>query len=58
MWGSMKAIVSEDIEQSIATEDTLRVMVDTTLALIHAGRPDGYLDCFNRGWLESAITIQ
>jgi hypothetical protein len=43
------------MEQSIATEDTLRLIVDTTAALIHTERPDGYLDCFNRGWLESAI---
>ena len=48
----MKAIVPEDIEQSIATEDTLRLIVDTTPALIHTGRPDGYLDYFNRGWLD------
>jgi len=49
---TMKAIVLEDIEQSIATEDTLRLIVDTTPALIHTGRPDGYLDYFNRGWLD------
>jgi len=48
----MKGIVLEDIEQSIATEDTLRLIVDTTPALIHTGRPDGYLDYFNRGWLD------
>ena len=48
----MKAIVPEDIEQSIATEDTLRLIVDTTPALIHTGRPDGHLDYFNRGWLD------
>ena len=48
----MKAIVPEDIEQSIGTEDTLRLIVDTTPALIHTGRPDGHLDYFNRGWLD------
>ena len=47
----MKAIVSGDAEQSIGTEDTLRLIVDTTPALIHTGRPDGHLDYFNRGWL-------
>src|SRR5437868_528778 len=51
MQGIMKAIVSGDAEQSIGTEDTLRLIVDTTPALIHTGRPDGHLDYFNRGWL-------
>ena len=32
-------------------EDALRLILDTTPALIHTGRPDGYLDYFNRGWL-------
>jgi hypothetical protein len=45
----MKAIAPEEIEQTIATEDTLRLIVDTTPTLIHTGRPDGYLDYFNRG---------
>jgi len=33
-------------------EDRLRLVVDTTPALIHTGRPDGYLDYFNQRWLE------
>jgi hypothetical protein len=45
----MKAIAPEEIEQTIATEDTLRLIVDTTRTLIHTGRPDGYLDYSNRG---------
>ena len=32
-------------------EDALHRAVDTTPAFIHTGRPDGYLDYFNRGWL-------
>ena len=32
-------------------EDALRLILDTTPALIHTGRPDGYLDYFNRRWL-------
>jgi hypothetical protein len=44
----MKAIAPEEIELTIATEDTLRLIVDTTPALIHTGRPDGYLDFFPR----------
>jgi PAS domain S-box-containing protein len=39
-------------KQSSPFEDQLRTMVDTTPALIHTGRPDGYLDYFNRGWLD------
>ena len=34
------------------TEDHLRLVLDTTPALIHTGRPDGYLDYFNQRWLE------
>ena len=39
-------------ERSSRFEDRLRTIVDTTPALIHTGRPDGYLDYFNRGWLD------
>jgi PAS domain S-box-containing protein len=39
-------------ERFTATEDALRRAVDTTPAFIHTGRPDGYLDYFNRGWLD------
>jgi PAS domain S-box-containing protein len=38
--------------QSAATENELRRAVDTTPAFIHTARPDGYLDYFNRGWLD------
>ena len=34
------------------SEDHLRLVLDTTPALIHTGRPDGYLDYFNQRWLE------
>ena len=30
----------------------LRLIFDSAPALIHTGRPDGYLDYFNRGWLD------
>src|ERR1700693_6157521 len=33
------------------TEDALRLILDTTPALIHTGRADGNLVYFNRGWL-------
>src|SRR6266705_4592029 len=39
-------------DQSTATEDALRRAADTTPAFIHTARPDGYLDYFNRGWLD------
>jgi len=32
--------------------DRLRLAIDTTPALIHTGRPNGYLDYFNHRWLE------
>ena len=34
------------------SEDHLRLVLDTTPALIHTGRSDGYLDYFNQRWLE------
>jgi len=39
-------------DQSTASEYALRRAVDTTPAFIHTARPDGYLDYFNRGWLD------
>ena len=48
----MKAIATEATERSIPAEDALRLVIDTTPALIHTGRPDGYLDYFNQRWLE------
>ena len=48
----MKARESLQNDQSPASEDALRRAVDTTPAFIHTARPDGYLDYFNRGWLD------
>jgi len=48
----MTASESFQNDQSTATESALRRAVDTTPALIHTARPDGYLDYFNRGWLD------
>src|SRR6266481_8462376 len=48
----MKASESLHNDQSTATENALRRAVDTTPAFIHTARPDGYLDYFNRGWLD------
>jgi hypothetical protein len=30
----------------------IQLLVDSIPALIHTGKPDGYLDCFNKPWLE------
>ena len=48
----MKASESLQNDQSTATENALRRAVDTTPAFIHTARPDGYMDYFNRGWLD------
>ena len=34
------------------SENRLRLIIDTTPALIHSARPDGYIDYFNKPWLE------
>ena len=41
-----------DIDDLKRAEEHLRLVIDTTPALIHSGRPDGYLDYFNKRWLE------
>ncbi len=47
----MKAIATEATERSIPAEDSLRLVIDATPALIHTGRPDGYLDTsISAGW--------
>jgi formate hydrogenlyase transcriptional activator len=43
---------NEASRQSTATEDSPRLLIDTTPALIHTALPDGALDFLNRGWLE------
>jgi PAS domain S-box-containing protein len=34
------------------SEDRLRLVIDTVPAMLHSARPDGYLDFFNKRWLE------
>jgi len=41
-----------DIQDRKQAEDRLHLVLDTTPALIHTGRPDGYLDYFNQRWLK------
>lgn len=43
----------EELRQSEAVaEERLRLVVDTTPAMINTCRPDGYLDYVNKGWLD------
>jgi PAS domain S-box-containing protein len=35
-------------------QDRLRLVIDTTPALLYSARPDGYVDFFNKRWLEYA----
>ncbi len=34
------------------SEDRLRLVIDTAPAMLHSARPDGYLDFFNKRWLD------
>jgi hypothetical protein len=43
---------NEASRQPTATEDSLRLLIDTTPAFIHTALPDGALAFLNRGWLE------
>ena len=40
------------LDEIQANEQNLTVMINTIPALIHTGRPDGYLDYFNERWLD------
>jgi PAS domain S-box-containing protein len=43
----------EELRRSEASvEERLRLVVDTTPAMINTCRPDGYLDYVNKGWLD------
>ena len=45
------------VEANGSSEDEilrLRTLIDSTPALIHTARPDGYLDFFNRTWMDFA----
>jgi PAS domain-containing protein len=46
----------QDIEQSFrqladSIPETIRLIIDSTPALIHTALPDGYIDFFNQTWL-------
>jgi hypothetical protein len=42
----------DNIDARQRLENRLRLIIDTTPALIHTSRPDGYLDYFNKRWVE------
>src|SRR5271167_4014434 len=48
----IRTIINEAEGRLNPGEDALRLILDTTPALIYTGRPDGYLDYFNQRWLE------
>jgi PAS domain S-box-containing protein len=54
----MKASATRADEESTKAEDRfeleerLRLVIETTPALVHSSLPDGFLDFFNRRWLE------
>src|SRR5260370_36666041 len=50
----MKAISTRADEGSTEAEDLdrLRLVIETTPALVHSALPDGFLDFFNRRWLQ------
>lgn len=41
-----------DIEDRKQAEDRIRLVIDTAPAMLHSARPDGYVDFFNKRWLE------
>jgi formate hydrogenlyase transcriptional activator len=41
-----------DIEDRKEAEDRIRLVVDTTPAMLYSARPDGDLDFFNKRWLD------
>src|SRR6202049_160654 len=45
------AIATSSVDRR-RSEDRLRLVVDTTPAMLYSARPDGYLDFFNKRWQE------
>ena len=51
--GQMSNAAPEDGDKSSnGGERELQQLVDATPSLLHSARPDGYIDFFNRGWLQ------
>src|ERR1700757_736032 len=47
------AITTSSVDRR-RNEDRLRLVIDTAPAMLHSARPDGYVDFFNKRWLEYA----
>jgi PAS domain S-box-containing protein len=45
------AITTSSVDRR-RNEGRLRLVIDTTPAMLHSARPDGYVDFFNKRWLE------
>ena len=45
------AIATSSVDRR-RSEDRLRLVIDTAPAMLHSARPDGYVDFFNKRWLE------
>jgi len=45
------AITTSSVDRR-RNEDRLRLVIDTAPAMLHSARPDGYVDFFNKRWLE------
>jgi len=43
---------STDIQDRKEAENRIRLVIDTAPAMLHSARPDGYVDFFNKRWLE------
>lgn len=41
-----------DIQDRKEAENRIRLVIDTAPAMLHSARPDGYVDFFNKRWLE------
>jgi PAS domain S-box-containing protein len=41
-----------DIQDRKETENRIGLVIDTAPAMLHSARPDGYIDFFNKRWLE------
>jgi PAS domain S-box-containing protein len=47
----LAAVTTSSVDRR-RSEDRLRLVVDTTPAMLYSARPDGYLDFFNKRWLD------
>jgi len=46
------AAITTSSEDRRRSQDRLQLVIDTAPAMLHSARPDGYVDFFNKRWLE------